>query len=110
MPSIPALPARNSPPVPTSEEPLHRCRRARRRAQGGLVGPTPRLGGGGRTTKPVDPQVREFIDALTASDFKPVHEQTPAEARDECEGVVKALGIARDSHAPAFTRKESGSP
>jgi len=51
------------------------------------------------TAKPVDPQVQEFIDALAASDFKPVHEQAPAEARDEYEGTVKARGVAQDSHA-----------
>jgi len=62
------------------------------------------------TAKPVDPQVQEFIDALAPSEFKPVPEQAPAEARDEYEGMVKARGVAQDSHALAFTRKESGSP
>ena len=34
------------------------------------------------TAMPVDPQIRQVIDALAASEFGPVYEQTPAEARD----------------------------
>ncbi len=42
---------------------------------------------------PVDPQIQQVIDALAASDFKPVYEQTPAEARAQYERMVEARGV-----------------
>ena len=42
---------------------------------------------------PVDPQIQQGIDALAASDFKPVYEQTPAEARAQYERMVEARGV-----------------
>ena len=46
------------------------------------------------TAMPVDPQIQQVIDALTASNFKSVHEQTPAEARTQYERMIEARGIA----------------
>ena len=43
---------------------------------------------------PVDPQIRKVIDALAASDFGPVCELTPAEARAQYDRMVRARGIA----------------
>ena len=42
---------------------------------------------------PVDPQIQKVIDALAASDFRPVYEQTPAQARAQYERMVGARGI-----------------
>ena len=46
------------------------------------------------TAMPVDPQIQQVIDALAASEFGPVHELTPSEARTQYEWMVKARGIA----------------
>ena len=46
------------------------------------------------TAMPVDPQIQQVIDALAASEFGPVHELTPPEARTQYEWMVKARGIA----------------
>ena len=45
------------------------------------------------TAMPVDPQIRQVIDALAASEFGPVHELTPMDARAQYERMVKARGI-----------------
>ena len=45
------------------------------------------------TAMPVDPQIRQVIDALAASDFAPVHLQTPEEARAQYIRMVEARGI-----------------
>ena len=45
------------------------------------------------TAMPVDPQIRQVIDALAASEFGPVHELTPVDARAQYERMVKARGI-----------------
>ena len=45
------------------------------------------------TAMPVDPQIQQVIDALAASDFGPVHELTPAQARVQYERMVKARAI-----------------
>ncbi len=45
------------------------------------------------TAMPVDPQIRQVIDALAASDFAPVHLQTPEEARAQYVRMVEARGI-----------------
>ena len=45
------------------------------------------------TAMPVDPQIQQVIDALAASEFGPVHELTPAEARAQYERMVKARAI-----------------
>ena len=37
------------------------------------------------TAMPVDTQIQEVIDALAASSFRPVHEQTPAQVCDALE-------------------------
>ena len=42
---------------------------------------------------PVDPQIRQVIDALAASEFGPVHELAPAGARAQYERMVKARAI-----------------
>ena len=46
------------------------------------------------TAMPVDPQIQQVIDALAASDFGPVHAQSPAEARAQYLRMVEARGIA----------------
>ena len=46
------------------------------------------------TAMPVDPQIQQVIDALAASDFGPVHEQSPVEARSQYVRMVEARGIA----------------
>ena len=45
------------------------------------------------TAMPVDPQIQEVIDALAASSFRPVHEQTPAQVRTQYERMIEARGI-----------------
>ena len=45
------------------------------------------------TAMPVHPQIQQVIDALAASEFGPVHELTPAEARAQYERMVKARAI-----------------
>ena len=45
------------------------------------------------TAMPVDPQIQQVIDALTASDFGPVHELTPLEARAQYDRMIEARGI-----------------
>ena len=45
------------------------------------------------TAMPVDPQIQQVIDALAASDFGPVYEQSPEEARAQYERMVKARGV-----------------
>ena len=45
------------------------------------------------TAMPVDPQIQQVIDALAASEFGPVHELAPAEARAQYERMVKARAI-----------------
>ena len=59
------------------------------------------------TVIPVDPQVRQVIDALAASDFKPVYEQTPVEARARYERMIEARGI---EPAPVGAVEEWGIP
>ena len=56
---------------------------------------------------PVDPQIQQVIDALAASDFKPVYEQTPAEARAQYERMVEARGVVS---APVGTVEERSIP
>ena len=46
------------------------------------------------TAMPVHPQIQQVIDALAASDFGPVHAQSPAEARAQYVRMVEARGIA----------------
>ena len=46
------------------------------------------------TAMPVDPQIQQVIDALSASDFGPVHAQSPAQARAQYVRMVEARGIA----------------
>ena len=46
------------------------------------------------TAIPVDPQIQQVIDALAASDFGPVHAQSPVEARAQYVRMVEARGIA----------------
>ena len=45
------------------------------------------------TAMPVDPQIQQVIDALAASDFGPVHAQSPAEARAQYLRMVETRGI-----------------
>ncbi|MCY4221163.1 MAG: hypothetical protein OXD35_05845, partial [Thiotrichales bacterium] len=45
------------------------------------------------TAIPVDPQIRQVIDALAASEFEPVHALTPSEARAQYNAMVEARGI-----------------
>ena len=45
------------------------------------------------TAMPVHPQIQQVIDALAASEFGPVHELTPADARAQYERMVKARAI-----------------
>ncbi|MCY4286207.1 MAG: alpha/beta hydrolase [Thiotrichales bacterium] len=45
------------------------------------------------TAVPVDPQIRQVIDALAASEFEPVHALTPSEARAQYNAMVEARGI-----------------
>jgi len=45
------------------------------------------------TAMPVHPQIQQVIDALAASEFSPVHELTPTEARAQYERMVQARGI-----------------
>ena len=46
------------------------------------------------TAMPVDPQIQQVIDALAASEFGPVHELTPQEARAQYDRMIAARGIA----------------
>ena len=46
------------------------------------------------TAMPVDPQIQQVIDALAASDFRPVHAQSPAAARAQYVRMIEARGIA----------------
>ena len=46
------------------------------------------------TAMPVDPQIQQVIDALAASDFEPVHAQSPARARAQYIRMIEARGIA----------------
>ena len=46
------------------------------------------------TAMPVDPQIQQVIDALAASDFGPVHAQSPAEARAQYVRMIETRGIA----------------
>ena len=46
------------------------------------------------TAMPVDPQIQQVIDALAASDFEPVHAQSPARARAQYVRMMEARGIA----------------
>ena len=46
------------------------------------------------TAMPVDLQIQQVIDAPAASEFGPVYELTPPEARTQYERMVKARGIA----------------
>ena len=46
------------------------------------------------TAMPVHPQIQRVIDTLAASEFGPVHELTPAQAREQYERMVQARGIA----------------
>ena len=46
------------------------------------------------TAMPVDPQIQQVIDALAASDFEPVHAQSPAGARAQYMRMIEARGIA----------------
>ena len=46
------------------------------------------------TAMPVDPQIQQVIDALAASDFGPVHAQSPAAARAQYVRMIEARGIA----------------
>ena len=48
------------------------------------------------TAMPVQPQIQQVIDALAASEFGPVHELTPTEARAQYERMVQARGIEPD--------------
>ena len=45
------------------------------------------------TAMPVDPQIRQVIDALAASEFGPVHGLTAAQARTQYERMVRARGV-----------------
>ena len=46
------------------------------------------------TAMPVDPQIQQVIDALAASDFGPVHAQSPAAARAQYVRMIEARGVA----------------
>ena len=46
------------------------------------------------TAMPVDSQIQQVIDALAASEFGPVHELTPQEARAQYDRMIAARGIA----------------
>ena len=46
------------------------------------------------TAMPVHAQIQQVIDALAASEFGPVHELTPTQARAQYERMVQARGIA----------------
>ena len=46
------------------------------------------------TAMPVDPQIQQVIDALAASEFRPIQELTPEAGRAQYERMVKARGIA----------------
>ena len=59
------------------------------------------------TAMPVDPQIQQVIDALAASEFGPVHELTPAQARAQYERMVKARGIEA---APVDTIEDRSIP
>ena len=45
------------------------------------------------TAMPVHPQIQQVIDALAASDFRAIHEQTPAEVRTQYERMIEARGV-----------------
>ena len=45
------------------------------------------------TAMPVDSQIRTIVGALAASDFKPVSQQTPLEARRQYARMIRARGI-----------------
>ena len=59
------------------------------------------------TAMPVDPQIQQVIDALTALDFAPVHLQTPDEARAQYVRMVEARGIVP---APVGSIEEQAIP
>ena len=59
------------------------------------------------TAMPVDPQIQQVIDALAASDFEPVHAQSPAQARTQYVRMIEARGIAP---APVGTAEDRSIP
>ena len=89
----------SAPPVSRTTAPCRRTIAGGHAAGHEAVSSDPRLASVAEDALRVDPQVQEFIGALAASGFEPVCEQPPAAAHDEYEGMVKARGIAQDSHA-----------
>ena len=45
------------------------------------------------TAMPVHPQIQQVIDALAASDFRPIHELTPTQVRKQYERMIEARGV-----------------
>ena len=59
------------------------------------------------TAMPVHPQIQQVIDALAASEFRPIHEQTPAQVRTQYKRMIEARGV---EPAPVGTVEDRSIP